>query len=77
MSDERPRERSGLDPESDRVPAIRGPVQGLADLAELFEDRPASATFIRGVVVGALVGAAIAGSAIWQRRRRRPPAPRG
>ena len=29
---------------------------------------PRAATFLRGVVVGALVGAAIAGSTIWQRR---------
>jgi hypothetical protein len=32
------------------------------------------ATFLRGLVVGALVGAALAGSAIWRRtgRRRKP-----
>jgi hypothetical protein len=28
-----------------------------------------SSTFLRGLVVGALVGAAIAGSTVWQRRR--------
>jgi hypothetical protein len=31
-------------------------------------DDPRAATFVRGLVVGALVGAAIAGSTIWQRR---------
>ena len=28
--------------------------------------------FVRGLVSGAMVGAVIAGSAIWERRRRRP-----
>lgn len=28
-------------------------------------------TFIRGLTLGALIGAAIAGSAVWQRRERR------
>jgi hypothetical protein len=30
-------------------------------------------TFVRGLALGALVGAAIAGSTIWQRRRRPSP----
>ena len=37
-----------------------------------------AAAFTRGLVIGALVGAAIAGSAIWQRRQSRdaePPLP--
>jgi hypothetical protein len=34
-------------------------------------DRRAS-TFARGLAMGALVGAAIAGSTIWQRRQARP-----
>jgi NhaP-type Na+/H+ or K+/H+ antiporter len=37
----------------------------------------ATSTFLRGLAVGALVGAAIAGSTIWERRRlrrRQPPA---
>jgi hypothetical protein len=29
---------------------------------------PSAATFMRGLTLGALLGAAIAGSAIWQRR---------
>lgn len=28
-----------------------------------------TATFVRGLAIGALVGAAIAGSALWRRRR--------
>jgi hypothetical protein len=31
----------------------------------------AAGTFMRGLTLGALIGAAIAGSAIWQRRERR------
>jgi hypothetical protein len=33
---------------------------------------PRAATFVRGLALGALVGAAIAGSTIWQRRHGRP-----
>ena len=38
-------------------------------------DDPRAAQFVRGLALGALVGAAIAGSTIWQRRqsRREPP----
>jgi hypothetical protein len=45
-------------------------VAGGADEEE--RDRRAS-TFARGLAIGALVGAAIAGSTIWQRRGTRPP----
>jgi hypothetical protein len=38
-------------------------------------DDQRAATFARGLVLGALVGAAIAGSTIWQRRHTRPTAP--
>ncbi len=34
-----------------------------------------SARFLRGLTLGALVGAAIAGSAIWDRHRRRDDTP--
>ena len=44
-------------------------VAGGTDPAE--RDQRAS-TFARGLVLGALVGAAIAGSTIWQRRSGRP-----
>jgi hypothetical protein len=32
-------------------------------------DDPRAAQFVRGLALGALVGAAIAGSTLWQRRR--------
>jgi len=34
-------------------------------------DDPRAAQFVRGLALGALVGAAIAGSTIWQRRQSR------
>jgi hypothetical protein len=37
-------------------------------------DDPRAITFTRGLMLGALVGAAIAGSTIWQRRHGRPVA---
>jgi hypothetical protein len=36
------------------------------------DDDVRATTFARGLVLGALVGAAIAGSTIWQRRHARP-----
>ena len=49
----------------------RSPIQGLTDLSELLvKEQPRVSKFVRGLAVGALVGAAIAGSTIWQRRRR-------
>jgi hypothetical protein len=43
----------------------------LKRLARAAEDRdqPRLASFARGLAIGALVGAAIAGSTLWQRRR--------
>ena len=35
------------------------------------EGAPTGTTFMRGLTLGALIGAAVAGSAIWQRRGRR------
>ncbi len=51
---------------------VRGPLAGLVDLAAALGD-PASApsTFLRGLALGALVGAAVAGVRL-RRRRRRP-----
>ena len=43
-------------------------VDRLIGPAEPGED-PRAAQFVRGLALGALVGAAIAGSTIWQRRR--------
>ena len=49
-------------------PPIRGPLQGLADVSDLIAQHPVrTSTFLRGLTIGALVGAAIAGSAIWRR----------
>ena len=45
---------------------------GQAAEAVTGDDRRAT-TFARGLVLGALVGAAIAGSTIWQRRRQARP----
>jgi hypothetical protein len=39
------------------------------------DDDVRATTFARGLVLGALVGAAIAGSTIWQRRHARPVKP--
>jgi hypothetical protein len=41
----------------------------LTDGATAVGDDPRVAQFVRGVALGALVGAAIAGSTIWGRRR--------
>jgi hypothetical protein len=49
-----------------------GPLERLARAAEAaVGDDPRPATFVRGLAIGALVGAAIAGSTIWQRRHAR------
>ncbi|HET7728117.1 MAG TPA: hypothetical protein VFK54_12415 [Candidatus Limnocylindrales bacterium] len=62
---------SARDPEP---PPYRGPLQGLGELAELLGgDTPGSRRFLRGLALGALVGAAIAGSRIWARRNHREP----
>ena len=55
----------------DRVPAplealVRAVVGGAHD-----DDDQRATTFARGLALGALVGAAIAGSTIWQRRHAR------
>ena len=50
----------------------RGPLQGLQDLSKQLSGQPKGmSTFFRGLVVGAFVGAAIAGSAILRRRKDR------
>lgn len=52
-------------------------VERLSRAAEAAGDDQRAATFARGLVLGALVGAAIAGSTIWQRRHARPSAATG
>jgi len=46
-------------------------IPGDRDRSEPNDDSPRVAIFMRGLTIGALVGAAIAGSAIWERTRRR------
>ena len=55
-----------------------GPLERLARAAEeAVGDDPRPLTFARGLAIGALVGAAIAGSTIWQRRHARSMAEAG
>jgi hypothetical protein len=50
----------------------RSPLERLLpDLAPPDDVSPTVSTFLRGLAIGALVGAAIAGSALLQRRRAR------
>jgi hypothetical protein len=61
----------------DRVPApLEALVRAIAGGAHDDDDQRAT-TFARGLALGALVGAAIAGSTIWQRRHARRLAPAG
>jgi hypothetical protein len=56
----------------------KGSSMGLDRLTRVAEEAmgedPRAATFVRGLMLGALVGAAIAGSTIWQRRHGRSEA---
>ncbi|MCI0585040.1 MAG: hypothetical protein L0227_19470 [Chloroflexi bacterium] len=55
---------------SDLQAAIRA-LRGRGTLLERLrgDDPTIGSTFLRGLVAGTLVGAAIAGSTVWQRRR--------
>ena len=55
--------RSDGSPAGDALAAVRDILAG--------DDGRASSTFVRGLTLGALIGAAVAGSAIWGRRARR------
>ena len=55
---------SGTDPLLERLSRAAEAVTG---------DDQRAATFARGLILGALVGAAIAGSTLWQRRRQTGP----
>lgn len=58
-------------PAGDRRVIGPRPLGGLADLAELLGgESPRSRRFLRGLVIGGLVGAALAGSSLLGRRRR-------
>jgi hypothetical protein len=54
----------------------RDPLDRLLHVVEQASgDDVRATTFVRGLALGALVGAAIAGSTIWQRRRHPSPGP--
>ena len=54
-----------------RVNPTMDPLERLVRILEAARggDDVRASTFVRGLALGALVGAAIAGSTIWQRRR--------
>jgi hypothetical protein len=75
VADESTKEPLASDDDEAHLPA-RGPLQGLQDVSEYLGDHPMNTgAFIRGLTIGALVGAAIAGLSIWRRLRR--PSDRG
>ena len=49
----------------------QGLVEAVRDALQGEEGASTGTTFMRGLTLGALIGAAVAGSAIWQRRGRR------
>ena len=49
----------------------QGVVETVREALRGEEGASTGATFMRGLTLGALIGAAVAGSAIWQRRGRR------
>ena len=57
-------------------PFVEGLIRAVAGGSVEDRDERAS-TFARGLALGALVGAAIAGSTIWQRRHAKPAADAG
>ena len=54
----------------------QGVVETLREALRGEEGASSGTTFMRGLTLGALMGAAVAGSAIWQRRGRRRQEPR-
>jgi len=59
-----------------RVPrGLETLIRTIAGGASAEERDQRASTFARGLAIGALVGAAIAGSTIWQRRQTRPAPP--
>jgi hypothetical protein len=56
-----------------RVPAaLESVIRGIVGGTDAGDRDERTSTFARGLALGALVGAAIAGSTIWQRRQARP-----
>ena len=49
----------------------QGLVEAVREALQGEEGASTGTTFMRGLTLGALIGAAVAGSAIWQRRGRR------
>jgi hypothetical protein len=49
----------------------QGVVEAVREALRGEEGSSSGTTFMRGLTLGALIGAAVAGSAIWQRRGRR------
>jgi hypothetical protein len=56
-------------------PALEGLIRSVVGGAGDAERDQRTSTFARGLALGALVGAAIAGSTIWQRRQAHHTAP--
>ena len=55
--------------------SIPQPLRELVDALTGPDEPGTTAKFLRGLTIGALVGAVLAGSSLWSRRRREPPAP--
>ena len=70
MGERRDRGRRRLLPAPGQALPFR-PDLDLAALSGRLAEDPRTGTFLRGLTIGALVGAAIAGSTIWGRLRRR------
>ncbi len=66
--------RARVDPPSDSGPQAETPLESLESIVDALDEPAGRATFLRGLVLGALVGAAIAGSVVRARRSMRHPA---
>jgi hypothetical protein len=66
-----------VSPRSDRATPADEALAVVRDILAGDDDGRASSTFVRGLTLGALIGAAVAGSALWGRRARREQAREG